>query len=123
MIAFASLWVPLLLFLITTAFGFWVSRAGRPYHSVLFNFHKLVALVGVVLAALRVKTNFPVEGHHGWLITLLAGAGISSVMLFITGAVMSIREDEPGLARFFHRAGSVMILICLVLYSFFIRRG
>jgi hypothetical protein len=37
-----------ILFLLTLAFGFWVSHLRKPYNSLLFNIHTLIALGSVV---------------------------------------------------------------------------
>lgn len=105
--------VPLILFSITIVFGFWVRKVGKPYNPLLFNIHKLIALAGVVLGALRVKSIFQLDDLLDWMPAILAAAGISVVMSFATGAVMSINENEPGIALFFHRAGPVIIILCI----------
>ncbi len=108
-----NIFIPLVLFLITAGFGFWVSKVGRPYHSGLFNIHKLVALAGVVLAVMRIRSGFSINAITSWILFALVLTGLSVILLFATGATMSIREDEPGIALFFHRAGPVIITICL----------
>lgn len=114
MIIIAPLLVALILFVITVGFGIWVGKTGRPYNPALFNIHKLIALAGVVIAVLRLKSSFPLAVHSGWMAAILAAAASSVVMLFATGGVMSIRKDEPGIALFFHRAGPVIIVLCLI---------
>jgi hypothetical protein len=109
-----QLLVSLLLFLITIGFGLRISKQGKPYNPALFNVHKLVALAGVVIAVLWARSSIPLDDLTGWGIPFLFGAGISVVMLFATGGVMSAREEEPGIALLFHRANPVMIILCLV---------
>jgi len=105
---------PVLVFLMTVAFGFWMSRSGRPYNALLFNIHKLAALGGVVLTILRVKSSFLVGGFSGWMTLVCGGAALSVVMYFGSGAVMSIRGEGTGLALFSHRADAVIITFCLL---------
>lgn len=114
MTSMAPVLIPLILFLITVGFGLWVSAKGRPYHPALFNIHKLVALAGVVLAVLRLPASFQDVDLSGWMAAFLAATGFSALMLFATGGVMSIRKEEPGVALFFHRAGPVIITLCLI---------
>ena len=108
------LFIPVILFLITVGFGFWLRGKGRPYNTALFNIHKLIALAGFVLVVLRLRSGFLAGGLSGWMAVVLVGAGLSALMLFATGAVMSIRKEEPGIALFFHRAGPVIITLCLI---------
>jgi hypothetical protein len=111
---------PLVLFLVTLGFGFWVSKHGKPYHSILFNIHKLVALAGVVLTGMRIRSGFLPGPLSGWIIATLVAVVLSVFTLFATGAIMSIRDDEPGPALWVHRVGPVIIVICLlVMYYLF----
>jgi len=105
---------PLIFFLISVCFGFWVRKTGRPYNPVLFNIHKLAALAGVVVTVLNLRAQGMLDNQSGWMNAILAGALFSVVMLFASGGVMSIRKTEVGIALSFHRAGSVIIVLCLV---------
>jgi hypothetical protein len=79
-----------LFFLLIFTFGFWLSRLGRPYHVLLFNIHKLIALAAVIFLGVTVN------GFHR--ATPLGPAQIASVVvavlvivgLFATGALLSI---------------------------------
>jgi hypothetical protein len=42
-------------FLLTVAFGLWLSRTGKPYNGVLFNIHKLIALGVVIFTVMQVN--------------------------------------------------------------------
>ena len=91
-------------FLLTAVFGFWTSRVGRPYPGLLFNVHKLTALAGVILASVRLSRIFHLAAFPTWMILLLALAAVSVIALFITGVLMSIREQEQRPAVLIHQA-------------------
>ena len=111
MIYFQQLIIPGLLFLIVAGFGFWVSRIGRPYNQILFNFHKLIALGGVVLLAMRIIKINPLESDSTLVIGLIAAAAGCVIVLFTTGAIMSIREGESGLVLGLHQTAPAIIAI------------
>ena len=113
MIQVAPLYLPLLLFLMTAGFGFWVSKSGTPYSPILFNIHKLAALAGVVLAVIRIRSGSILGELSGWLLAGGVVLAVCVIVLFASGAVMSIKEEGAGLALFVHRAGPVIITICL----------
>ncbi|MCJ7717689.1 MAG: hypothetical protein MUO54_14380 [Anaerolineales bacterium] len=100
---FQQLIIPGLLFLIVVGFGFWVSRMGRPYNQVLFNFHKLIALGGVVLLAMRIININPLESFSTLMNGLIAAAAACAIVLFTTGAIMSIRDGETRLVLGLHQ--------------------
>ena len=103
--------VPGILFLLTIGFGVWIARLGKPYHQILFNIHKLIALGGVVFAVLRIIELDPINNFNSLTLGLMAAAILGVVALFITGAMMSISEDEPKGTRWIHRGGLILLLI------------
>jgi hypothetical protein len=104
-------YLPGVLFLVTIGFGFWVSHLGKPYHPVLFNLHKLIALGGVVLVILRIiKVDLvAASGNPG--VGLLAAAAVGVIVLFATGAVMSIRQEVPRSLLRIHQTALVLVVI------------
>lgn len=80
---------------------------------MLFNIHKLAALAGVVVTVIRISPIFSGGNFTGWIWVVLVAAGLSVILLFATGALMSIREEEPGIARFLHQAGPMVLILCL----------
>lgn len=85
-----------LFFLFTFASGFWLSRSGKPYSSLVFNLHKLIGLAaGIFLIVTMVRAGqaaalCPVE------ITALAVAILVFVGLVATGGLLSV-FDSGGL--------------------------
>ena len=102
--------------LLTILFGFWVSRRGRPYHNLLFNVHKLLALSGVVITVVRLFRLDPTLSYPIPLYILAAAAAVPVIALFATGAIMSIREEESRPVLLIHQL-SVALIIILVLLS------
>ena len=109
----APVYLPLLFFLVAVGSGLWVSRSGAPYPVLLFNFHKLAALAGVVLAAVRIGSGAVLEHPSGWIAAAVVVMGVCVLVLFATGAVMNIKAEGSGLVLFLHRAGPVIITLCL----------
>jgi hypothetical protein len=89
--------IPAVVFLLTLAFGFWLSRAGRPYNGLLFNAHKLVALAAVVITVVQLIQMFRGADLPGLLIAVLVLAALCIAALFASGALMS--AGKLGYAR------------------------
>lgn len=104
-------------FLLTCGSGVLLTRAGRPYGSLIFNVHKLVALGAVVLTFLAVR-NLLRQGTLGTVTVLLGGVAIISVVaLFATGGLLSAREDPARILFTIHRlmpAVAAVSATCLV---------
>ena len=108
--------LPLLLFLLTLAFGFWLSKVGKPYNGALFNIHKLIALGAVVFAVIQIsKTG--VTGPPLLVVAFIA-VGLCVVALFASGALMSIGKLDYTLTLTIHRVALVVLVIAagLVVY-------
>lgn len=100
---------PIILFLLTVAFGFWVSKVGKPYNGVLFNIHKLIALGAVVLAVIQLS-KLGVVGSPLLVVALIL-AGLCVVALFASGALMSIGKFDYALTLTVHRVAPVLLVI------------
>jgi hypothetical protein len=105
------------LFILTLFFGFWLSHTGKPYNSILFNFHKLLALGNVVLACMQLYKNL--NSLNWLLIAVLAVLALCIIALFVSGALMSTGKLDYTLMLTIHRIASVALVLCcaLVLYA------
>jgi len=110
--------VPGILFIFTVGFGIWVARLGKPYNQILFNLHKLIALAGVILVVLRIIDLDPFYNFQVLVPGSLLGAFLAVIGLFTTGAVMSIREDEVVIIKWFHRGSLVLLILSSMLAIF-----
>lgn len=104
---------PGIAFLMTVGFGFWLSRAGKPYNSVLFNLHKLIALAAVVLTAVQVYGLLKTGQPQALLIVLLVLAGLAVVALFVSGALLSANKSAYHVLRLIHNVAPFVAVIGL----------
>lgn len=110
-------------FLLTLVFGFWLSRAGKPYNGVLFNLHKLIALAAVVITAIQVYGSLKAAQLQLLPIVLLALAGLAVVALFVTGALMSADKFVYGVLRLIHNVAPFVAVISVALAIYLLSRG
>ncbi len=99
------------LFVITVIFGFWLSRLGKPYHQVVFNIHKLTALAAVVLVGLQFSNWFKSGDVLSEWILLVVLIAIMTIILFASGALMSLEKLDYELLRLFHRIAPVALVL------------
>ena len=102
-----------ILFLVIIGFGIWVSRLGKPYHGLLFNIHKLIALGAVILTGARIWRMDPLNEFSRSVIIPLAIAVIFVMSMFATGAIMSIREGETKIPLLIHQIGPIIITLSI----------
>jgi hypothetical protein len=107
-----------LLFLFTFVFGIWLSNSGKPYNSVLFNVHKLIALGAVIATAVTVyhlRADIEIR-------VLVLGAivitGLLFLALFVSGALLSIGKPDHAAILAIHRVAPLLALVftALTLY-------
>ncbi|PKO00157.1 MAG: hypothetical protein CVU42_05295 [Chloroflexi bacterium HGW-Chloroflexi-4] len=112
--------LPLLLFLLTLAAGFWVSKAGKPYNTGIFTLHKLLALAVVVLTTIAISGFLKTTQATSLITILIILAGLSVVALFATGALMSIQKTDNNAWLLIHQiapfvlTGSTIAVILLL---------
>lgn len=107
------------LFLLALAFGLWLSHAGKPYSSLLFNIHKLIALGAVIVTAITVYQARAAVTIGSVTLIAVAATGVLCVALFVSGALLSIGRPDAAAILIVHRVAPwlMMITVALTLYS------
>ena len=100
--------------LLTLAFGFWLSRAGKPYNGVLFNIHKLLALAAVIVAVFEIRKMLQSDGLIPFCNVLIALTGVSIIALFATGALMSIGKLNYAVSLTIHKITPILATMTLI---------
>jgi hypothetical protein len=108
--------------ILTMVFGFWLSNAGKPYNSILFNLHKLIALGTVILIGMQVARLPRTTDALTLIIVLLVVAAICVVALFASGALMSAGKLDYTLMLTIHRIAPVVLTITLALVAYLLWR-
>jgi hypothetical protein len=102
--------IPGLIFLLTLASGFWLSRAGKPLKTGIVTVHKLIALAAVILTVIRTYGALTTMDVQAILIALLAVIGLCAVTLFVTGALMSANKPGYGGLLTVHRVAPLVVV-------------
>jgi|SRR5271157_2831895 len=105
--------VIIILFLATLGFGLWVSFSGKPYNGLLFTAHKLFALVMVVFIVIRMIQVLRGVQPQMLLVSLLALAGLCVIVLFATGALLSIGTQRYSLSLTTHRVAMILLPLAM----------
>lgn len=106
--------VPGIVFLLTTVFGFWLSKLGKPYNGALFNVHKLLALGAVIAGGIQVARMLRSVDMQTLVFILWMVAGLSVFALFVSGAVMSMDKLDYSIMRGIHRVAPVVMILAAV---------
>ena len=109
---------PALAFSLTIILGLWLSRLGKPYQQILFNFHKLIALAAVVLVGLQFSKWIKFGEIPPLMNLLMVLIAIMTIILFASGALMSLDKLDYKLMHLLHQIASVGlvslgIIVCL----------
>jgi hypothetical protein len=112
-----------ILFALTLAFGFWLSRLGRPYNGILFNIHKLIALGTVILATVAVFNLTKEVDLQILVIVLFVTVGLCAVSLFASGALMSLEKLGYSITLVVHRIAPILVVIAMGMIFFLLATG
>ena len=102
--------LPIILFILTVAAGFWVSKTGKPYNTGLFTLHKLLALAALVLAGIALAKLLIATPSQTLIMVLVVLAALSVIALFATGALMSIQKTVGSAWLLIHRMASILLV-------------
>jgi hypothetical protein len=107
------------LFLLTLAFGVWLSHTGKPYSSLLFNIHKLIALGAVIVTGITVYQARATVTIGSFTFVASVATGLLFVTLFVSGALLSIGKPDSAAILIVHRVAPWLAVItaALTLYS------
>jgi hypothetical protein len=92
-----------LFFIAIFLLGYWNSRRGRPYNSLLFNAHKLIALAALVYLSITVyqaNQTAPLNAQQ------ILAAGVSLALFIATiifGGLVILEKPASMAARWVHR--------------------
>jgi hypothetical protein len=112
--------LPGVLFVLTLAFGYWLSRIGKPYPGLLFNAHKLIALGGVALAGIQFSKL--IHSPNWLLIVSLVIAALCVLALFVSGALMSAGKLDYAVMLTIHRVAPGALVLCCALALYLLVR-
>jgi hypothetical protein len=87
-----------LFFIFIFATGFWLSRSGKPYSSLVFNIHKLIGLAAGIFLILTVVRTSRASPLRPVEITSIVVTALIFVGLVIAGGLLSV-FDTGGLAN------------------------
>jgi hypothetical protein len=118
----SSFVIPGILFILTLALGFWLSRSGTPYNSLLFNVHKLVALGAVIVTVVQLVRILKGADLSALLIALLALVALCVVALFVSGALMSAGQFDHALLHTIHWVAFAALVMALPAAVFLLGR-
>lgn len=104
------------LFFSTLLSGYWLSHSGKPYSTLIFTLHKLIALAAVILIAVAVRRLLGAVDPK----TLLEmGAAALSALLFIglviSGALLSLGNPAPAAVLVVHHIAPYLVGITTAL--------
>ena len=110
--------LPAALLILTLAFGFWLSTAGKPYNGILFTVHKLIALGMVIISVWQLYPLVTGANVRALIVALAVLAVASVIALFATGALLSIGTPNATLLLVVHRIALLAVTLAMLAFAF-----
>lgn len=82
--------------------GFWLSRTGKPYKSLILNIHKLIALAAVVVLIITIVKVSKVTPLDTLAVIAVVVTGVLGVTMFATGGLVSGLKTVPSILLTLH---------------------
>jgi hypothetical protein len=97
-----------------------LSKAGKPYHGVLFNVHKLIALGTVIVTGMQIIKALKHTDVQVLVIALIIVSGLCVVALFASGGLMSAGKPPYDVLLTIHKIAPLVALLALVVTIYLI---
>ncbi len=114
---------PGIIFLLTLAFGVWLSKIGKPLNTVIFTAHKLIALAAVIFTGIAIYGLIKNVQIHLFVIALIIAAGLCVLALFATGTLLSLDIPIQKITLIIHRVAPLLAVICMAMAIYLISGG
>ncbi len=92
-----------LVFALVFVSGFWLSHLGRPYSTLFFNVHKLVALTGVIVLGVLIYQARDTARLDAAAVAALVFAAACCLAMIVTGGLQNIEPPLPAWLGVVHR--------------------
>ncbi len=112
------------LFLLTLLSGVWLSHSGKPYSTLIFTIHKLIALGTVIFIGISAFNLYKALGAQAFVeLSVIVVTGLLFLALFVTGALLSIFDAPPGIVLKVHQVVPLLSLATSFLALYLLTRG
>ena len=99
------------LLLFTLISGVWLSNSGKPLSAAIITIHKLIALATVIVAAAYVYHLYRAGDIQTFVEPLITAAtGLLFIVLFISGALLSLGKPLPVAILRVHQVAPLLAL-------------
>ena len=114
---------PGILFLLTLAFGVWLSKIGKPLNTIIFTAHKLIALAAVILTGIAIYSLIKNLEVHFLIILMMIVMGLCVLALFATGTLLSLDLPVQNIPLLIHRSVPALAVTCMAITIYLISSG
>lgn len=109
---------------LTLISGVLLSNAGRPLNSLLFNAHKMIAVVLIVLIVLSVVQLYKAGEGGAWIeLGIMILAGIFFIALVATGGMLSFERQWPAFVLKTHQVLPLLSLMFSAISAYLLIRA
>ena len=84
-------------------FGFWLSRVGKPYNTLIFNAHKLIGLAMGIFLIRTIYRVYQTAGLNSVQIAVITTTVLLFVILVAAGGFLSAKESVPPAVLMIHK--------------------
>src|SRR6056297_430336 len=107
-----------ILFIFILISGIWLSKLGKPYGTVLFTIHKLIALAFIVYVFILSNKLFKITEFNPVIWIFMFAAALSVVLIFTTGGILSNHEEVKNSLVTVHKISSGVLILSLTGWFF-----
>jgi hypothetical protein len=110
-------------FLVIILSGYWLSRSGKPYSTIVFTVHKLVALAAIVLLGVTVHRINQAGALSAVEVLAVIVTGLFFLGTMGTGGALSIPSDKamPAIVHKLHQVTPYLTVLSTAVTLYLLR--
>ena len=113
-----KLFISGIVFIITLVSGIWLSKTGKPYQTLPFNLHKLIALAFIVITYFIYRSIFKSIDTYNLALILTIICGLVAVVLLATGGMLSQAGEVKNSLVVVHKIFTLLLLFSVALFYY-----
>ena len=112
------------LFLLTLGSGVWLSNSGKPYSTLIFTIHKLIALSAIIATAVTmVHLHKTAELRLVVEVSAIGITGLLFLFLLVSGGLLSIGKHLPTFILTVHQVAPLLAVASTAFTFYLLAKG
>ena len=100
--------------------GYWLSKLGQPFNTIILNIHKLIALALFIFLIITICRINKISALSTLELTICIITGAFFLFTIISGGLVSINKPLPDIIKKVHHISPYLTVLCTAFCLYFL---